>query len=175
MNKNNNDIFTKYQEYANKVLEDSIIGLDKLISMQYNIKRKTLMETCKERGWKVGDVFTVISNGNCYVSRGDRLVLEDDDGSECPYFLSPKYKHKIGVALSRLEKIEENNNKYARNVKGVDIDIYDVLFAWKVDCPATQHAIKKLLMPGQRGHKDKKKDLQEAKQAIERAIELLGE
>lgn len=63
-------------------------------------------------------------------------------------------------------------NKYARTIHGVEVDVYDVLVAWNVTCPATQHAIKKLLMPGQRGNKDKIQDLQEAKQAIERAIEL---
>jgi hypothetical protein len=42
-----------------------------------------------------------------------------------------------------------------------------------VTCPATAHAIKKLLMAGERGHKDKVQDLKEAKQSIERAIELI--
>jgi len=63
-------------------------------------------------------------------------------------------------------------NKYKRNVNGVTIDVYDVLNAWKVGCPATQHAIKKLLMPGQRGSKDVLQDLKEAVEAIQRAIEL---
>lgn len=134
------------------------------------------MTTCRERGWKRGDVFKVVTDTrNRYYSKGDRVVLEDDDDSLCPYFISPKYNHQIVVNLEHIVKIEENNNKYDRNIKGVNIDVYDILVAWVVKCPATQHAIKKLLMPGQRGHKDKKKDLQEAKQAIERAIELLGE
>lgn len=63
-------------------------------------------------------------------------------------------------------------NKYTRNIDGVEVDVYDVLKAWEVVCPATQHAIKKLLMPGQRGSKNKFQDLKEAKQAIKRAIEL---
>lgn len=133
------------------------------------------MTICKDRGWKRGDVFTVISRGNSWYSKGDRVVLDMDDDSFCPYFISPKHDHRISIDLDHLEKIEEKNNKYARNVKGVDIDIYDILVAWEVTCPATQHAIKKLLMPGQRGHKDNLKDLQEAKQSVERAIELLEE
>lgn len=52
------------------------------------------------------------------------------------------------------------------------IDVYDVLKAFGVICPATQHAIKKLLMAGERGHKDKLTDLSEASDAITRAIEL---
>ena len=38
--------------------------------------------------------------------------------------------------------------------------------------PATQHAIKKLLQPGDRGHKDKLTDLREALASIERAIQM---
>lgn len=65
-------------------------------------------------------------------------------------------------------------NKYTRTVKGVDIDVYDVLQAWGVTCPATQHAIKKLLAPGQRGQKDKAQDLREALASVQRAIEMEG-
>ena len=75
-------------------------------------------------------------------------------------------------------------SKYNRLIVGTDphdhlrdcviIDVYSVLLAFDVRCPATQHAIKKLLMAGQRGHKDAKTDLEEAKHAIDRAIELLG-
>ena len=62
-------------------------------------------------------------------------------------------------------------NKYQRKVPSTTIDIYDVLKAYQVTCPATQHAIKKLLQPGGRGHKDKLTDLREALASIARAIE----
>ena len=64
------------------------------------------------------------------------------------------------------------SSKYHRTIKGVQLDVYDVLKAWNVTNPATQHAIKKLLQPGQRGHKDTLQDLNEAQQSIARAIEL---
>lgn len=67
---------------------------------------------------------------------------------------------------------QSNPNKYQRKVKGVVIDVYDVLVAWEVTNPAVQHAIKKLLQPGQRGHKDITTDLYEAGQSIGRAIEI---
>jgi hypothetical protein len=51
-------------------------------------------------------------------------------------------------------------------------DVYDVLDAFGVTCPATQHALKKLLCAGQRGHKDRLQDLQEAGTALARAVEL---
>lgn len=63
-------------------------------------------------------------------------------------------------------------SKYHRVFKGVTLDVYEVLALWNVTNPATQHAIKKLLMPGQRGSKDLIQDLNEARQSIDRAIQL---
>lgn len=64
-------------------------------------------------------------------------------------------------------------NKYQREIKqGIYVDVYDVLKAFKVTNSATQHAIKKLLAGGQRGHKDLLQDLNEARDSISRAIEL---
>ena len=66
-------------------------------------------------------------------------------------------------------------SKYSRRIGKEVIDVYDVLMAFNVTNPATQHAIKKLLMPGTRGHKDTLTDLKEAYQSIARAIELESE
>ena len=66
-------------------------------------------------------------------------------------------------------------NKYAREIKpGVFVDVYDVLKAFNVTCPAMAHAVKKALAPGQRGHKDTLQDMREVIQSVERAIELEG-
>ena len=70
---------------------------------------------------------------------------------------------------------EEVKNKYAVDCKGRSIDVYDVLNAFAVTCPATQHAIKKLLMPGKRGHKSELGDLLEARASVDRAIDLARE
>ena len=51
-------------------------------------------------------------------------------------------------------------------------DVYDVLKAFGVTCPARQHAIKKLLMPGQRGSKSEVQDLDEALVSVSRAIDM---
>ena len=66
-------------------------------------------------------------------------------------------------------------SKYSRRIGREIVDVYDVLMAFNVTNPATQHAIKKLLMPGNRGHNDKLTDLKEAYQSIARAIELESE
>lgn len=53
------------------------------------------------------------------------------------------------------------------------VDVYDVCRAFGVSCPATQHAIKKLLCPGLRGQKSAEQDIEEAASSCRRAIELL--
>jgi len=70
-----------------------------------------------------------------------------------------------------------SSNKYERKItdrqgNSATVDVYDVLKAFNVTCPATQHAVKKLLCSGLRGHKDLQTDLIEAKESIVRAIEL---
>ena len=64
-------------------------------------------------------------------------------------------------------------NKYKVKCKGIDIDVYDVLYSFKVTNPAIQHAIKKLLKGGERGYKDVKQDYEESIQAIKRGIEII--
>lgn len=66
-------------------------------------------------------------------------------------------------------------NRYARTINGATVDVYDILRAFNVTCPATQHAIKKLLMPGQRGGKSATQDLREALASVQRAIDMAGE
>lgn len=52
------------------------------------------------------------------------------------------------------------------------IDVYSVLNAFNVTCPARAHAIKKLLCAGIRGKGSELDDLKGALAAINRAIEL---
>jgi len=51
----------------------------------------------------------------------------------------------------------------------IEGDVYDVLEAFKIDCSAMGHAIKKLLMAGARGHKDFDKDCDEAINSIKQS------
>jgi hypothetical protein len=72
-------------------------------------------------------------------------------------------------------------NKYDRDIIGKDgksciVDVYDVLKAFKVECPALQHLIKKALCTGLRGHKDKQTDLKDIIKSSKRALQLhIGE
>lgn len=65
------------------------------------------------------------------------------------------------------------SNKYLREIKpGVWVDVYDVLQAFNVTCPAMAHGVKKGLAPGQRGVKDSIQDKKEAIASINRSIEM---
>ena len=68
-------------------------------------------------------------------------------------------------------------NKYektfhSRSGEEFRADVYSVLAAFAVECPARQHAIKKLLMPGQRGDKGEIQDLDEALVSVSRAVDM---
>ena len=67
------------------------------------------------------------------------------------------------------------HSHYFKNVSKLDfIDVYAVLKLFDVTDPCLQHAIKKLLCAGQRGVKDQAKDINEAKDTLERCLELLS-
>jgi hypothetical protein len=81
----------------------------------------------------------------------------------------------------RGEPVKIIKHKYLKQIKGKTIpedhsmlyvDVYDVLKAFDVVCPAMQHAIKKMLCSGQRGVKDSVRDKREAIESINRSIEL---
>lgn len=78
---------------------------------------------------------------------------------------------------------QHEGNKYLRRifkVKGTQsgcedcvlVDVYEVLDAFGIDCPATAHAIKKLLCAGKRGKGDRMSDLNGAMAALNRAIDM---
>ncbi|WPK20353.1 hypothetical protein [Salmonella phage SD-13_S19] len=46
---------------------------------------------------------------------------------------------------------------------------------WQVTCPAIQHALKKILVPGKRGKNSTLADIKEAIDALIRAMELQEE
>ncbi len=61
---------------------------------------------------------------------------------------------------------------YVGKVNYGQVDVYAVLKAFNVTCPARQHAIKKLLCAGEREKGSIMQDLKEAKDAIVRACEI---
>jgi hypothetical protein len=72
--------------------------------------------------------------------------------------------------------MKEYNHYYKKVPEGVKyIDVYRVLEMFEVTNPSIQHAIKKLLVAGGRGHKDIDKDINEAIVSLKRWIEMREE
>lgn len=74
---------------------------------------------------------------------------------------------------------EHEGNKYLREITSATgqptsmlVDVYCVLVSFNVVCPATQHAIKKLLCTGLRAKGDRLDDLVGAMSALNRAIDM---
>lgn len=67
-------------------------------------------------------------------------------------------------------------SKYLRTLRTADgelnVDVYDVLEAFGVTCPALQHLLKKGLCAGLRGHKNQTEDLLDILASAKRALEL---
>lgn len=74
---------------------------------------------------------------------------------------------------------EHGGGKYLRKIHSADgvgesinVDIYCVIEAFNITCPALQHALKKILACGQRGKGSKIDDIQGVFDAMWRALEL---
>lgn len=73
--------------------------------------------------------------------------------------------------------MERKHSHYFKDVRHLDyIDIYQVCKLFEVNDPShcTQHSIKKLLMSGKRGAKDKMKDIIEARDTLNRYLQIEG-
>lgn len=68
------------------------------------------------------------------------------------------------------------HDHYRKDVSHLKIiDVYRVLQLFNVTHPALQHAAKKILCAGQRGSKDYERDLREAVDSINRALQMIAE
>lgn len=89
-----------------------------------------------------------------------------------------KINDELDSPKTENEKHLFDGNKYHREIIGLDgtkttVDVYRVLDAFKTDCAATDHAIKKMLCAGLRGHKDKLTDYDNAIESLIAARDLL--
>ncbi len=152
--------------------------------------------------WRFGDTFKnyykMESNRFKVYVREDQLTNDESEQSEWVFNIEtcensdfqiledqPKEKPELKrVTMVESEELVLNvpggflkkTNKYRREIKpGVTVDVYDVLKAFNVTCPAMAHAIKKMLVPGKRGHKDASQDKKEAIASIKRSMELDNE
>lgn len=74
--------------------------------------------------------------------------------------------------------MKHEGKKYLRKIvspvdgASIEVDVYAVLEAFRVTCPARAHAVKKLLAAGERGKGSAMADLVGADAAVQRAIQL---
>ena len=82
-----------------------------------------------------------------------------------------KHYHKEIKPLN-FKELKVFCERHSLTLPPVMIDVYAVLKAFDVTCPAMSHGIKKGLLPGERGAKDSKKDKLEMISTIKRSIEM---
>jgi hypothetical protein len=71
-----------------------------------------------------------------------------------------------------IKTLNKGKSKYHREIlPGIWVDVYDVLDAFDVTDPGYQHAVKKLLAVGKRGHKDENEDRKDILDSITRSNE----
>lgn len=90
-------------------------------------------------------------------------------------FASDTYLMAANIADTMPETPRRKHNHYFRPFPFADIDIYRLLLVYEVTDPCAQHAIKKLLAMGKRGHKDAAKDVQDVIDTMTRWQELRAE
>tara|TARA_R110002167_G_scaffold45515_1_gene136703 strand:+ start:3740 stop:4267 length:528 start_codon:yes stop_codon:yes gene_type:complete len=126
--------------------------------------------------WKKSNAYGV------YIKDNLTELPEQNDRSIGGSFSEIEYKAQMTGKSIPCDVIEhDNNNKYSRKIKtivvdGIDhdiyVDVYDVLAAFKTDNSAVDHAVKKELAPGVRGVKSRIQDFMEARDSLNRAIEI---
>lgn len=103
--------------------------------------------------------------------------VEDDEEEYCFSKELDKILNGAFVTETKTEGSERKHSHYFKDVRNLDyVDIYQVCKLFEVDDPShcTQHSIKKLLMSGKRGAKDKMKDIIEARDTLNRYLQIEG-
>jgi hypothetical protein len=81
----------------------------------------------------------------------------------------------ILIRVDRQEN-QQKHSHYKKDVKHLDyIDVYRIIDLYELNDPCFQHALKKILVPGARGHKDLTKDINDIIDAMQRKLEMLAE
>ncbi len=103
------------------------------------------------------------------------------NNEELLYASEARKHYETQAELAAKSKQAKPQNKYDREIVGKHgsgrciVDVYRVLVAFGDIPPEIQHAIKKLLAGGKRGHKDEGLDYLEAIQSIEAYLNRLDD
>lgn len=115
----------------------------------------------------------------CEAAHENQLLKEENErlNLECEELFDQLSEENTEVDV--LRATPANQPRFPHYFKAIPesthVDIYWVLKAWEVVDPCVQHAVKKLMAAGRRGAKDTKKDLEEARDSITRALEIDSE
>jgi hypothetical protein len=90
----------------------------------------------------------------------------------CDESAKPRKNSSAHMFQQGYKQRKEPLGTYQRVFKGVLIDTYDINTLYSMTNPAAIHALKKILVPGQRGTKSVVQDYQEAIASLHRAIEI---
>ena len=105
--------------------------------------------------------------------RGTVEQVTDKDVTDAEDALAALYANDRRVDMNKTPEVAvEVPNIYSVKLGGEYVDVYDILDACNVTCPALQHLIKKALFTGRRGHKDAMTDLTDIVDSAHRAREL---
>jgi hypothetical protein len=106
------------------------------------------------------------------VDRNAAMIWDNRGRALGNVFCKPEnYEH---IDEPQADPVNHSGSKYLRTIQLIEgkVDVYAMLVAFDVRCPARQHAIKKLLCAGLRGKGDELQDLHEAGDAVRRAIQI---
>jgi len=138
-----------------------------------SIGKYSILPDLRNRGWYAEEnEFALIDMGFSYEVNGweESLInLETHD-----------YKIVDGILI----RVDKEGNKsqavkhahYKKDVKHLDyIDVYRIIELYELHDPCFQHALKKILVPGARGHKDLTKDINDIIDTMRRKLEMIAE
>ena len=145
-----------YDQAIDDLIEAGVIGEDEYLDEDYSDEGYS--EECYSE-YEFGDVEDDRKEEYCFAKELERILNGE-------FELNNKSKD-----------VERKHSHYFKDVRHLDyVDIYQVCKLFEVEDPShcTQHSIKKLLMSGKRGGKDKMKDIIEARDTLNRYLQIEG-
>ena len=141
-------------------------------------RERVLQEKAWDEGYSqaISDVIDEDCSDEDY-SEYEFGAVEDDEEDYCFSKELDKILNGAFVVDTKSDGVERKHSHYFKDVRHLDyIDVYQVCKLFEVDDPShcTQHSIKKLLMSGKRGAKDKMKDIIEARDTLNRYLQIEG-
>ena len=113
----------------------------------------------------------------CELIQGSIAGREIDDWKESLINLETHdYKIVDGILIKMDKEESVKHQHYKKDVKHLDyIDVYRIIDLYELHDPCFQHALKKILVPGARGHKDLTKDINDIIDTMQRKLEMIAE